>query len=86
MKERATVSEKPANIVEKMVAGRLKKFVKQVTLLDQPFVMDDSQSVKDFVASHDGGSFAVSYFARFKVGEGIEKAGKSFAEEVAELQ
>ena len=82
------VSEKPANIVEKMIKGRLSKHFKQVTLLNQPFVMDDKVSVQQFLDQHakDIGvpGLYISHFTRFKVGEGIEKKTKSFAEEVAE--
>ena len=74
------VSEKPANIVEKMITGRLNKFFKQVTLLNQPFVMDDSVSVEDFVKREGKAlgiqGLAVTQFGRFKVGDGIERAAE----------
>jgi translation elongation factor Ts len=83
------VSEKPANIVEKMIEGRLGKYFKQVALVKQPFVMDDKVSVEEFLhqqCQQISGveSLSISHFTRFKVGEGIEKKTKSFAEEVAE--
>ncbi|QDZ23675.1 elongation factor Ts [Chloropicon primus] len=68
------VAEKPANIVEKMITGRLNKFLKQVTLVSQPFVMDDSVSVKAFVEKEGkklGLNLTIKSFGRFKVGEGI---------------
>lgn len=84
------VKQKPPHIIEKMVKGRLNKYFKQVTLLNQPFVMDDTLSVKQFVDRQGkelGLSLSISQFARFKVGEGIEKkTTKTFAEEVADLQ
>ena len=84
------VSEKPENIAEKIIAGRMHKLVKQITLVNQPFVMDDSKTVGEYVKAEGGamglGSLEVSEFVRFKVGEGIEKKTKSFAEEVADLQ
>jgi len=75
----AAESGKPADIAEKIAAGRLKKFVKEVTLLGQPFIKDPDQSV----AQHLGKSKAkVLGFQRLEVGEGIEKKSGSFAEEV----
>lgn len=75
----AADSGKPAEIIEKMVTGRIRKYVNEVTLLGQPFVKDPDQSVKKFV---DGHGATVSGFARLEVGEGIEKKSENFAEEV----
>lgn len=75
----ALESGKPAEIVEKMVGGRIAKFLAEVTLLGQPFIKDDSMTVGKLLASK--GNSAVR-FARFEVGEGIEKKEENFAEEV----
>jgi elongation factor Ts len=75
----AAESGKPAEIIEKMVAGRISKFFAEITLLGQPFIKDDKISVGK-LASSKGNS--VIRFARFEVGEGIEKKEENFAEEV----
>ncbi len=75
----AAESGKPADIIEKMIAGRISKFFAEVTLLGQPFIKDDKLSVGKLVASN---SNSVVRFARFEVGEGIEKKEENFAEEV----
>ena len=77
--EQAQDSGKPADIVEKMVAGRVKKYLKEITLLGQPFVKDPDVSVGKLVAN---ASAEVTDFVRFEVGEGIEKKTENFAEEV----
>lgn len=75
----AAESGKPAEIVEKMVTGRMRKFVGEVTLLGQPFVKDPDQSVEKFLK---GAGATVSSYERLEVGEGIEKKSENFAEEV----
>ncbi|KAF0338517.1 translation elongation factor Ts [Pediococcus acidilactici] len=70
---------KPANIIEKMVEGRLNKFLSEVSLDDQEFVKDPDQTVAKYVASKGG---KVKSFIRYEVGEGIEKQTVDFAEEV----
>nr|MCH9673308.1 translation elongation factor Ts [Gammaproteobacteria bacterium] len=75
----AADSGKPAEIIEKMVAGRLQKFVRERTLLGQDFVKDPDQSVEKYLKSAGA---TVSGFTRFEVGEGIEKKTENFAEEV----
>ncbi|MEO0421716.1 MAG: translation elongation factor Ts [Pseudomonadota bacterium] len=75
-------SGKPANIIEKMVEGRLRKFLGEITLMGQPFVKDPDVSVKKLVS---GAKATVSAYQRFEVGEGIEKGGDDFAAEVAAL-
>lgn len=70
---------KPAAIVEKMVVGRLKKFFKEICLVDQPFVKDGDILVKDFLK---GKGAEVITFVRYEVGEGIEKKEENFADEV----
>ncbi len=78
---RAQVAEsgKPPEIQEKMVSGRLNKYLKEVTLLGQPFVKDPDSSVENFLKSSKA---QVLSFTRFEVGEGIEKKSENFAEEV----
>jgi len=72
---------KPEQIAEKMVQGRLKKYLAEVSLTEQPFVKDPNTSVADYVKSHGG---EVVGFTRFEVGEGIEKEEVDFAKEVME--
>lgn len=78
--ELAIQSGKPADIAEKMVAGRMKKFTGEVSLTGQPFVKDPSISVADLLKSKNAD---VINFVRFEVGEGIEKKEEDFAAEVA---
>ncbi len=73
-------ASKPSNIIEKMVAGRLAKFKKEICLVDQAFVKDPSMTVNQYLNSHN--SKAVNY-VRFEVGEGMEKRNEDFAAEVA---
>ena len=77
--EQALNEGKPENIVAKMVEGRLGKYFEDVCLLDQSFVKNSDQKVRDFVASTGG---SVNGFVRYAVGEGIEKREDNFAEEV----
>jgi len=72
-------SGKPADIIEKMIAGQIRKFLAEVTLLGQPFIKDDKVTVGKLVESK--GNKAIR-FTRFEVGEGIEKKEENFAEEV----
>ncbi len=76
----AESSGKPAEIIEKMIQGRLNKFLAEVTLLGQPFVKDPDQKVSKLLA--DAGA-SVTGFVRYEVGEGIEKKVEDFAAEVA---
>ena len=76
----AAESGKPAEIIEKMITGRIKKFLKEITLLGQPFVKDPDQTVEKLLK--DAGA-SVARFVRYEVGEGIEKKQENFAEEVA---
>nr|VFK42144.1 MAG: translation elongation factor Ts (EF-Ts) [Candidatus Kentron sp. SD]VFK47692.1 MAG: translation elongation factor Ts (EF-Ts) [Candidatus Kentron sp. SD]VFK80318.1 MAG: translation elongation factor Ts (EF-Ts) [Candidatus Kentron sp. SD] len=75
----AAASGKPPEIVEKMVTGRMNKFVAEVTLLGQPFVKDPEVSVRKYLA--ESGASVIG-FTRFEVGEGIERKTGSFADEV----
>jgi len=77
--EQAQDSGKPAEIIEKMVTGRVNKFLKEITLLGQPFVKDDEVTVADLLS---GTNATVTGFVRFEVGEGIEKKQENFADEV----
>ncbi len=70
---------KPANIVEKMVAGRLNKYLKEICLVNQPFVKNPDLTVEKFVSEKGG---KIISFLRLEVGEGIEKRKDDFAEEV----
>ncbi|MFA9421092.1 MAG: translation elongation factor Ts [Gammaproteobacteria bacterium] len=73
-------SGKPPEIIEKMIQGRLKKFLAEVTLVEQPFVKDPEQTVGKLLA---GAGASISGFIRYEVGEGIEKKVEDFAAEVA---
>lgn len=73
-------SGKPREIVEKMVDGRLKKFLAEITLVGQPFVKDPDQTVGALL---QGKNACVVRFVRYEVGEGIEKQEDNFADEVA---
>lgn len=77
--DQAQDSGKPADIIEKMVEGRLRKFLAEMTLLGQPFVKDPDQTVEKLLKA--AGAKVVDY-ARFEVGEGIEKKQEDFAAEV----
>ena len=71
---------KPANIIEKMVEGRIEKYYKEVCLLEQPFVKDPDMSVGQMIAK--AGGVEVKSFSRFEMGEGLQKREDNFAEEV----
>ncbi|MGD8378583.1 MAG: translation elongation factor Ts [Gammaproteobacteria bacterium] len=79
IRAQAQDSGKPAEIVEKMVEGRMRKYLGEVTLLGQPFVKDPDQTVEKLLK---GAGAEVLAFARYEVGEGIEKQEGNFAEEV----
>ena len=70
---------KPENIVAKMVEGRLRKYLEEICLNDQPFVKNPDQKVSQFVESKGG---KIREFIRYEVGEGLEKREENFAEEV----
>lgn len=76
---KAADSGKPANIVEKMVEGSVQKFIREVTLLGQPFVKNDKQSVEQLLKSKGA---SVAAFSLYVVGEGIEKKKDDFVSEV----
>jgi len=76
---KAESSGKPAEIIEKMVQGQIKKFLGEITLMGQPFVKDPDKSVAQLLKEN---SASVISFQRYEVGEGIEKKSENFAEEV----
>ncbi len=78
--QKAAESGKPAEIVAKMVEGSVAKFLKEVTLMNQPFVKNDKQSVEQMLKEKKSG---INRFSLFVVGEGIEKKTTDFAAEVA---
>ncbi|MGB3291077.1 MAG: translation elongation factor Ts [Burkholderiaceae bacterium] len=78
--QKAAESGKPAEIVAKMVEGSVQKFLKEVTLLSQPFVKNDKQSVEQMLKEKGA---SIARFALYVVGEGIEKKSEDFAAEVA---
>ena len=79
---------KPDNIIEKMVTGKINKFLAESCLLDQAFVKDPDIKVKKLIEKTGkelGADISVKSFARFKVGDGIEKKDENFADEVAKM-
>jgi elongation factor Ts len=83
---RDDLGNKPDNIKEKIVQGRIDKRLKEMTLVDQPYIKDQSVTVEELMtqsAKQLGGSVSVRRFTRFILGEGIEKQESNFAEEVA---
>ncbi|BBB24537.1 elongation factor Ts [Isorropodon fossajaponicum endosymbiont JTNG4] len=82
--EQAKESGKPDNIIEKMIVGRMKKFINEVTLYGQSFVKDPGTTIGKLTQSNNA---QVKSFVRFEVGEGIEKKEENFADEVmAQIQ
>lgn len=79
--QQALKEGKPANIVEKMVIGRMAKFYSEVCLLEQPFVKDPDLTVSKLLKK-EGNDTTVKSFTRYELGEGIEKRQDNFAEEV----
>jgi elongation factor Ts len=75
----AANSGKPANIIEKMVVGRIKKYLGEVTLLGQGFIKEPDKTIADLLKSSNA---TIKHFERFEVGEGIEKKTDNFADEV----
>jgi len=79
-------ANKPQNIIDKMIEGRLDKFFSEAVLLEQPFVRDDKITIADLVtrvSAETGEKVSIRRFARYKLGEGIEKRSDDFASEVA---
>lgn len=85
LQEQAASEGKPAHIVEKIVDGRIDKFFKEICLVEQPFVKDPDKTVDHLVKekiSTIGENISIRRFARFELGEGIEKKQEDFKEEV----
>ena len=86
--EQASTSGKPANVIEKMVDGKIKKYFKEVCLVEQEYVKDSKLSIQqytDSVAKELGGSIQIAEYVRFEKGEGLEKREDNFADEVASM-
>ena len=86
VKVRALSEGKPANIVERMIEGRIKKYYEDVCLLNQPFVKDSSKTIKDILTEATlkiGEKISIRRFVRYELGEGMEKRNDNLAEEVA---
>lgn len=76
---------KPEKIVNNMVEGRIKKYFKEVCLLDQPFVKDPDKSIADYVKEQIaalGENITIRRFTRYEMGEGLQKREDNFVEEV----
>ena len=85
-RERTLAEGKPEKVVDKIVDGRMEKFFAESVLLEQPFVKDPDKTVGELIAERIGKigeNIQVRRFARFKLGEGIEKRSADFAAEVA---
>lgn len=86
--EQAAESGKPANVVEKMIEGRIRKFYEEVVLLKQAFVMNPDQTIEQLIAEQSkalGAPITLKGFVRLALGEGVEKKVDDFASEVASL-
>jgi elongation factor Ts len=84
-KAQALNEGKPANIVEKMIVGRVEKFYKEICLLDQVFIKDDSKTIQQLITeavARIGENISLRRFSRFQLGEGLEKKSDDFAGEV----
>lgn len=85
LKNQALNEGKPANIVEKMVEGRISKFYQEICLLEQSFIKDPDKTVEQLLnekIAKIGENISIRRFARFELGEGLEKRQDNFAEEV----
>lgn len=81
-------ANKPDQVIDKIVAGRLNKYYEETVLLDQPFVKDPAKTVAELVTekvAKTGEKITVRRFTRYKMGEGLEKRGEDFGGEVASL-
>lgn len=87
-KDQAATSGKPANVVEKIVEGKVQKFLNEICLMDQPFVKDPDKTVAQFqkeVVAKLGENTTIRRFVRMVMGEGLKKKEENFAEEVAKV-
>ena len=85
LRNQALNEGKPAQIIEKMVEGRVKKFYQDVCLLEQPFVKDPSMTIQQYINEKTlqiGEKISIRRFSRFEMGEGLEKRHDNLAEEV----
>lgn len=83
--EQAKNEGKPEKIIERMVAGRIEKYYKEICLMEQPFVKDPDKTIEELVKEKIatmGEKIAIRRFVRYELGEGIEKKTENFAEEV----
>ena len=83
--EQARNEGKPEKIIEKMVAGRIEIYYKEVSLMEQPFVKDPDKTISDLITesiAKIGENISIRRFTRYQLGEGIEKKEENFAEEV----
>jgi elongation factor Ts len=81
-------ANKPEQVIEKIVEGRLNKFYEEVVLLDQPFIKDPAKTVGELVTekiAKTGEKVTIRRFARYKMGEGLDKRADDFGDEVAKL-
>lgn len=81
-------ANKPANLIDKVIEGRMEKFFTEVALLEQPFVKDQTLTIADLVkqiTAKTGEKISIRRFTRYKMGEGLEKRDGDFAQEVADL-
>ncbi|MCK1975446.1 translation elongation factor Ts [Jeotgalicoccus huakuii] len=79
LRQQALNEGKPENIVDKMVEGRIRKYLEEICLVDQPFVKDSDQTVQQYL---DAQKASLRTFVRYELGEGMEKREENFADEV----
>ncbi len=79
LKQQALNEGKPEKIVDKMVEGRMRKYLEEICIVNQPFVKDSEVTVEKYLQQHDS---KLVDFVRFEVGEGLEKREENFADEV----
>src|SRR5699024_8374256 len=79
LKQQALNEGKPEKIVDKMVEGRMRKYLEEISIVNQPFVKDSEITVEKYLQQHDS---KLVDFVRFEVGEGLEKREENFADEV----
>lgn len=85
LKAQALNEGKPANIVERMIEGRIKKYYEEVCLLNQPFVKDSGKTIQNILTEATlkiGEKLSIRRFVRYELGEGMEKRNDNFVEEV----
>lgn len=88
LRKQALTEGKPEKIVDKMVEGRIEKYYKEVCLLEQDFVKDSDMTIRQLLTekvAKIGENISIRRFARYEVGEGIDKKTENFAEEVAKV-